>query len=564
MSRENFSKSQLSNKKKPRKDPKFNRPHILTTSHENIYQKQRSYLQSLKSSIDNCKYDDKLSMISKHMDFVRSFVSKGIQGIVGFTILKNETHNPLVFKLSTDINRSVEHEYETMEYFNDMRKYCPHFSRSIGMINLPISNDFIFESYDNNLFTFDDETIPRNILFMEYVNKLPFYRLCQDCDDKNVIISQILQIMLALQIGQQKKNLTHYDLHTANILMQMCEPNSVFLYKINQKNYLVPTFGFFPMIIDMGISHSDILKGKSMKNTTDNYDHGFQTTEFDKLNDVHHFLLTTFYYIEVDSEAYDCISNKIKFIFRHLPVLRKSGWKMLPNDLVDIVLDQLEDDCPRYKRYYLFYEYDKSSLELFNNLITLPMKRRVDDTNFQNCFSTFMEEYHKMIDIDDFAEHDVLFVLREIINNVNLCKEIYNRNSVDGIDKFKKNIKDNISCVLKDNVNYDIDYEKIFVSAIVFGEKLETIYYDLIEEHKEYIDKKYDQTIVDSPLDMFMYISKNLTPHFEINKDTIIYEWDVDNEKNRKISCNLSESSIRKINKECFTNKGDVLARLLS
>lgn len=552
--------------KKPRKDPGFSRPHVLSNEHEEIYQRQRGRLSHIKSLVESTPYNNKLSVISQWIDFVRSFTTKGVQGVVGFTVLKKElSKNPLVFKLSTDINRSVEHEYEIMEYFNDMRKYCPHFSRSIGMINLPVSNDFVFDSYDSSLFSFDDETIPRNVLFMEYVNKLPFFRLCQDCDDKNIIISQILQVMIALEIGQRKKKLTHYDLHTANILIQMCEQNSVFVYKIGGNNYFVPTYGFFPMIIDMGISYSDNTNGKKMMSNTDNYDHGFQTTEFDRLNDIHHFLLTTFYYIEVDSEAYDSMSNKIKFIFRHLPVLRKSGWKMLPNDLCDIVIEKLKDDCRSYKKYDLFNEYDKPSLEIFNNLITLPMKNSTSDKNFSDCFPAFMEEYQKMIHIDDFSEHDVMFVLREIITCVNNCRELYKTNPDIGVERFKFLVKESISTVLKDNVLYSgVDYEKILISLIVFGEKLESVYFELIEEHRELINEKYKRTVVDSPIDMFVYISKNITPHFNIDKNTIVYIWDTDTEKGKRTSCeHLSEENIKRVNKELYINKGDVLFSVL-
>lgn len=552
--------------KTPRKDPDFSRPHVLTKEHEEVYQKQRSILSSIKNIVDSTPYNNKLSVMSQWVNFVRSFTTKGVQGIVGFTVLKKElTKNPLVFKLSSDVNRSVEHEYEIMEYFNTMRKYCPHFSRSIGMINLPVSNDFIFDSYDSSLFSFDDETIPRNVLFMEYVNKLPFFRLCQDCGNKNIIVSQILQVMIALEIGQRKKKLTHYDLHTANILMQMCESNSVFVYKIGGKNYFTPTYGFFPMIIDMGISYSDNMNGKKMMSNTDNYDHGFQTTEFDRLNDVHHFLLTTFYYIEVDSEAYDSMSNKIKFIFRHLPVLRKSGWKMLPNDLCDIVIEKLKDDCRSYKRYNLFNEYDKPSLEIFNNLITLPMRNHTSDKNFSPCFPSFMEEYHKMIDIDDFSEHDVMFVLREIITCVSMCRELYKTNPDRGVERFKFILRESISTVLKDNVVYEkVDYEKLLISSIVFGEKLESVYFELIQDHRELINEKYKRTVVDSPIDMFTYISKNLTPHFNIDKDTIVYIWDTDKEENRRVTCeHLSESNIKRVNNECYSKKGDILVSVL-
>jgi len=552
--------------KKPRKDPEFLRPHILSATHDSIFNKQVIAIERIKQEVDDTFYNNKLDCMTKYVDFIRAFTTKGVQGIVGFTLLKSPEFSkyPLVFKLSTDVNRSIEHEYTNMNYLNSLRKFCPHFSRSIGMINLPVSDNFILDSYDRNLFTYDTETIPRNILFMEYVNKLPFFRLCQDCEDKNVISAQVLQVMAALEIGQIKRKFTHYDLHTANILMQMCEPNSVFIYKIKGVNYMVPTFGFFPMIIDMGISYSDNSTGKKMMSNTDSYDHGFQTTEFDSLNDVHHFLLTMFCYLETDSDTYDHISNKMKFIFRHLPVLRKTGWKSLPNDLCGIVLDKIKDECRSYRRYELFYEYDKPSLELFNNLITLPFKHR-GSKDFSDCFPVFMVEYHKLVDIDDFSEHDVMFVLREIISSVNLCRDIYKSDPIRGISRFKFLVKDSISTVLKDYVTYDrVDYEKLFVSAIVFGERLETLYYELIEEHKDILEPKYEKTLVKSPIDMFTYLARNLTPRFDIDNSTVVYVWDTDKECNNRLSCkNLSSDKLARVNKAFHIKKADILLSVL-
>ena len=567
--------------KKTRKDPQFVRPHLLTTIQERIYDEQRLRLHDIKSRIENLNYEEKLRLMSEKMDFVRSFTTKGVQGVVGFVSFKspkesetrafkspkesvekeipNYSSNPVVFKLSTDINMSVEHEYEIMEYFNDMRRYCPHFSRSIGMIELPVSTDFLTDSLERSLFEFDEETIPRNVLFMEYVNKLPFYRLCQDCEDKNIIISQILQVMIALEIGQRKKKLTHYDLHTANILIQMCEPDSLFIYKIGGKNYICPTYGFFPLLIDMGISYSDISNGKKMKSNTDNYDHGFQTTEFDRLNDVHHFLLTSLYYIEVDSDMYDHLSNKIKFIFRHLPVLRKSGWKQLPNDLCDLLIETLKDQCESYKNYLLFDEYSKQSVELFNNLITLPIKKRnTGEVDFSMCFTTFMEEYHKMINIDDFSEHDVLFVLREIISAINCSKE-------SGTESFKCRIYSRLSTVIKTNVSYDgVDYERLLLSGIVFGENLETFYEQFISEHKEIINEKYSKTTVDSPIDLMVYISKNCTPHFNVSNKTIVYIWDTDLEENNVCTCDkISKRNIDRINRAKYSDKAELLLKYI-
>ncbi len=549
-------------------DKIYTTQNLLTYTHEQSYLSQRKEINVIKQYIDSLSYENKLLHITDKLTYIRSFGDKGVQGIVGL-IKINSINKLVVFKISSDINRSIEHEYIIMESLNNLRKYCPHFSRSLGMINMPINSNFIFEPYNISMFS-NDETLPRNILFMEYINKLPFPDLCKLCrkkNEKHIIISMILMIIIALQVSQIKKKFTHYDLHMSNILIQTCEPNSVFLYIIDDKKYCIPTYGFYPMIIDTGISYSDATENKTLKSTTDNYERGFQSTVFDHLCDVHHILLNTFYYIEVDNEVFNYLSNKIKIIFRHVPLLRKSGWKVLPNDLCDIVLDNIQIDCDNYKDFNIFYTYEKECLELLNNLITVPFKNTNNgETDYSKCFPCFMTEYHKMINIDDFTEHDILFILREIIDAINEYKLKENREDASSynINLLKDNIYNRISPVLKKYINYDINYEKLLLSSIVLAENLETDYFNLLLKHKHIIKNSYDKTVVKNPLDMMSYIVKNITPHFNIKKDTIVYTWNADKEINQKFVCDkLTTNNIDKINKEYFVNKGEMLYNML-
>ena len=63
---------------------------------------------------------------------------------------------------------------------------------------------------------------------------------------------------------------------------------------------------------------------------------------------------------------------------------------------------------------------------------------------------------------------------------------------------------------------------------------------------------------------MFTYISKNLTPHFTIDKNTVVYIWDTDKESQKRITCeHLSDGNISRVNKEVFSRKGDVLLSMI-
>jgi hypothetical protein len=292
-------------------------PYLLeknVNDHFNLY---ITIIDKLDKKIKQTPYNKKMSVFKDYIEFDRIFGAKGVQGIVGLVRIKGLDRNypPLVFKVSNEINRSVDHEYLILNELNKMRSYFPHFVRTIGKVEIPLSTKFISNPDKKSLYYEDDETLPYTVMFLEYANKYAFYKLCQTCDNKNVIISQVLQVMLSLEISQIKHKFTHYDLHTSNILLQLCEKNSIFLYKINNQFHYAPTFGFFPLLIDTGISYAKCTEGHKMMTTTYNYDHGFQSALYDCLNDIHHFLLTSFFYIEDDMDIYDSITNKIKIIF---------------------------------------------------------------------------------------------------------------------------------------------------------------------------------------------------------------------------------------------------------
>ncbi len=84
-------------------------------------------------------------------------------------------------------------------------------------------------------------------------------------------------------------------------------------------------------------------------------------------------------------------------------MLRKAGWKKLPNNPTKLLLSKLQDDCPLYDSYDIFVEFEKDFLEILNTLITLPLKN-YGNSNVSDCFTAFMDEFHKMCLLDDYYE----------------------------------------------------------------------------------------------------------------------------------------------------------------
>ena len=53
-----------------------------------------------------------------------------------------------------------------------------------------------------------------------------------------------------------------------------------------QRQQVVPTFGFFPVIIDMGLSYCSSLEGQPTTSPIEHFDKGLQTSVFDKFNEL--------------------------------------------------------------------------------------------------------------------------------------------------------------------------------------------------------------------------------------------------------------------------------------
>ncbi len=66
------------------------------------------------------------------------------------------------------------------------------------------------------------------------------------------------------------------------------------------------------------------------------------------------------------------------------------------------------------------------------------------------------------------------------------------------------------------------------------------------------------KTIVKSPLDICIYLLKNMTCYAEIDNETTVYLWDSDNERKNKNVCNkLTLKDIQTLQKLPLLEKGD-------
>ncbi len=615
-----------------------------------LYNKVNNDIRKCCEIINSTNLPSKqLNLMGSRFKYLKTFETKGVQGIVGLMTCnklnipyKEFEQMPVVFKLPIEIDKSVEHEHFIINDLNKLRPFCPHFVTTYGIYELPISRTFVyanapedtddegesvgsesdsrigsrsersedeeeFEEYsaeDTRLFMEDKEYLPTNLLLLEYISKLSFADLCKK-GEKQLINSQIIGVLAGLAISQKHLKFTHYDLHLDNVLIRECEKDAIFVYRINDYSFSLQTYGFYPVIIDMGSSYDKNVEGKTMNISVANYDKGLQSNMYDPLNDLHHFLISALYDVEYDNEEFYYLSTRLMYIFKNIKILRKKGWKILPNNILKLTQKHIEGVCSEIevdiktkenknikrgvkrrvsKKNGLLYglesipiwnELDRDIMELLSYGIKLPWVKELDEDLLKNInkegtrvfqeeekemindairysFIPFIKEIEKLNEMDIYEDtNDLYFVLKEIIDLVSVNRDIINsKTSKQQYKKLMNDLKKRLIPTFRDSI-HRLNWEVILLHCKYITSILGYLYYVYAEPHIEYINNAYINTSIKGPVDMIKFFKQNCTMRPVYNKNTVIYEWDANKETRRKINLvdKLGDEEIENLNK---------------
>jgi hypothetical protein len=538
-------------------------------------------LRGLQKIVDDCngalgglkKKKDTLKRVQQSFTFERVFSTRGVQGITGILRVR-EKGKPeseakrVVFKISIDLDRSVEHENIITRDLNLIRPFCPHFVGNVGMINIPVSNDFVNSPDDESLFKNNNDYFPCNVLLMEYVSPISFYHVCKYLHEHHsLIISQMVMILMAMDVAQRKRQFVSYDPHMDNVLIRQIEEDALFLYRHQGKNILVPTFGLYPVIIDLGSSYVKAVEGNPMYTSADNYHNGLQPTLFDCLNDVHHLLLSSLQYLEDKGYVYDFLRTRFMHIFRHVPILAGKGWKQLPYDILDLVLKKIKRDVPESREVPVWPAFCGEIVEIVNGLIILPWIQG-GNLDFKDCLPAFLGELQKIQDMKAInSTDDVLYILRETVDAINMHRKRYETDRAGAIDAFKADWKARIGFIISHNMKEipkELDFELLFTSAIAVAERLSANYYTYVEVHAAQISDAYLQTSITCPMDAAKVMLQHATPHFKVTRGNKIYVWDSEREtKTVIVPSSLTDKQLEAIDDATIMLKGGLLLEFL-
>lgn len=448
------------------------------------------------------------------------FPKQGKQGITGIFSLKDDPKKLMIFKVSQYLNYTPIHESLVMNGLNSIYKFCPHFCRSFGTVKCKTDPNNSLK--DKELFNINKKIpVEKDILLMEYIEGRKFYNYF--CSKENhIIFSIIKQVLLAVYIAQKEKKFTHYDLHADNIIIKKCDPETVFVYVLDEENqFCVPTYGYYPVIIDFGFSYISDMEDEPFWNTFAHTDVNFFIDRFEWLSDPKLFLISSS--DDMNNNRNDKYTIKFKTLinnlFKNLDINRETGWDVEKTSVITKITNLLKDFIPGSP---LFINKDYLCFDIIQSLIVLPLERQ-KYTNIETSYAAFISEFLK-IEIELNSEFYSMYLLKNIVDIARDIRPYYlNKNTQkQAIDKFKDMLFQSIYKIAKFCKPKDVNYEVMLCSLLLFSNCLEGLLYDMMIIKEKKKQKDYNKLEVKNILEIYGIIERIFPSKYIFNNTSIV------------------------------------------
>jgi hypothetical protein len=458
---------------------------------------------------------------SNDITFVKNFSSQGKQGIAGLVSIGEHT---VAYKMSQYINHIILHESAVMDDLTSLRTFCPHFCKNVALCNVPVNGNY--RKLPNPFAVSTKHPITADTLLMEYIDGKKLYTMIKDKSiSDDIIFSSIKQLLFAISVAQEKIKFTHYDLHSCNVLMKRCNPNSVSLYILDQDNqFCVPTFGYYPVVIDFGFSFSNTLQQRPIFSSLAHTDVGFMTNQFDPIADPKLLLVS----ISEEIKRYRSSSTAIKFrnivrnIFSCLDIDWESGWDNyeIPG-AADHILDEIEK-IPVESN--IFKKYPHYCIDIIQTLITLPLEK-LAKSDLEVSYTIMVNEFYKIEkELSSSIYH--VYIFKNIVDSARKVKTMYSTNRKEAVRIFKSDILDVIRSVADFCIPKKLHYEKLLCSLYCFANASQRILFDVIKNKNSETTQQYNELPLNTVEQIYGAIETNIEHNYKFNKSTIVNIYD--------------------------------------
>lgn len=518
------------------------------------------------------------------LEFVETFKNPGKQGLVGLLRIKKSAYHKevrssldkeqehddllLVFKVSQYTNYLAQHESVVMASLNRMQDYCPHFCVGYGILKCLINPH---NRKSGNPFELTPDNIEKDVLLMEYINRNAtklFSHIKTPKTSDDVIYAAIKQTLMAISFAQKECQLSHYDLHSLNMMMRKCDKDVVFLYVHDANNqFAVPTRGYYPTIIDFGFSYVQEMEGGPLWPSMAHTDVGFLSDRFDWVADPKLFLVTVSSDIlqnrnNNSSRTTNKLFRKIvKNIFSPLTIDWEAGWDDINEDGASMYVLELLNEVNVYSK--LFLEYDHYCIDIICSLIIMPIEKQ-NYGNLNMSYVSFLKEFAKIEKVINSSFLKIC-ILKDIVDLARNVRPYYNDESKRhlAIAYFKEELHNAISKVAKFCYPKDISYEKMLCSLYVLAKCIEGVLYDVMKVRIDKKQEEYQKLKLTSVEQIYGCIECNIPETYVYTKNTTVFVFDLENKKADAFMLNKSGSSVLKsLNETDNLCKGSFLYQL--
>ena len=197
-----------------------------------------------------------LKNLNKCIDLINlnkyEFINKGLQGEI--------------FKVQSDkcgsvvIKKKINHKEDNEKWKNNLSWLSKKLFKEYEIMKKTnyLINEFICPNYIQ-VYNFNSN-IP--LIIMEYADGDARFLFNSDVFYPNELYnSLIFQVLAGIYYLHNNVKLLHNDLNLDNVFYKKINPNIIFHYKINKKDYYLPTFGYLFMLGDYGRTDEKNING---------------------------------------------------------------------------------------------------------------------------------------------------------------------------------------------------------------------------------------------------------------------------------------------------------------
>jgi hypothetical protein len=498
------------------------------------------------------------------LEFHSSFPRSGKQGILGLLQDKNKRKTKYVYKISQYLNFLVDHEHSIMEGLNDLRNFCPHFCKTYGKYKTRISTKYRTE--DNPFDYEDDDYIESDVLLLEFIDSgRKLYRYIKnDNITPEILMSIVKQTLIATIIAGEHTKFTHYDLHSNNVLVKKCQPNSAFFYILDEnRTYLVPTYGYYPLIIDFGFSFNENNEGNPICSPLAHTNVGFISSSYDQHADAKLFLTSVSHEMKKykKSEISETFRTIIKNIYSKCNIDMECGWDNREDDpsISDDILKKMNS---QFKRSKFFKNQGHHIVDLMQSLVDLPIYKRRTDDDIDDLTGILVTEFYK-IEKEISSEFYLMYIIKKMIESTIKNRPLY-------IDKETReqavlNFKNDVNHTIDSLVNFcnpKINWERLLCCLLCISKCIENICYEKLKKLFALKKSDYNSMPLKNTSEIYESLEANIPSHFFFDNETVIYVWDCTQQRNYKIKAN--DDIIKLMNDAHPFERGTILYEYIS